>query len=135
MKIEDMTMDDYTEEAATFGDRLALAREAQGLSQQQLARRLGLRVQTIQNWEADRSEPRANKLQMLAGFLNISMVWLMTGEGEGFPMLPLAEGASTRPAELDGTLAELREIRLHQAKLTDRMARLEKRLREMSPVL
>jgi transcriptional regulator with XRE-family HTH domain len=72
---EELIMEDYSEDAATFGDRLALARESQNLTQEHLAKRLGLRVQTIQNWEFDRSEPRANKLQMLAGFLNVSMVW------------------------------------------------------------
>ncbi|MEZ5913851.1 MAG: helix-turn-helix transcriptional regulator, partial [Paracoccaceae bacterium] len=32
----------YSEEAATFGDRLAAAREAAGLSQAELAQRLGV---------------------------------------------------------------------------------------------
>ena len=59
---EERTMNDYSEDAATFGDRLALAREGQNMTQGQLAKRLGLRVQTVQNWEFDRSEPRANKL-------------------------------------------------------------------------
>ena len=79
-----MTDDDYySDDAATFGDRLAAAREALGLSQAQLASRSGVRLSTIQNWEGDRSEPRANKLQMIAGILNVSMIWLLTGQGEG----------------------------------------------------
>ncbi|MEL6774542.1 MAG: helix-turn-helix transcriptional regulator, partial [Pseudomonadota bacterium] len=72
-------MDDFSDRAATFGDRMALAREAQGLTQAQLARQLGLRVDSVRNWEADRAEPRANRLQMLAAFLNVSIVWLLTG--------------------------------------------------------
>lgn len=121
-------MDDqdyYSEDAATFGDRLAAAREALGLSQSQLASRSGVRLGTIQNWEDDRSEPRANKLQMIAGILNVSIVWLLTGEGEG--------GAPLEPEsdlELKGVLAELREIRVAQTRLLARMARLEKRIRE-----
>jgi transcriptional regulator with XRE-family HTH domain len=123
-------MDDYSEEAATFGDRLALARERQGLSQNQLARALGLRVQTIKNWEADRSEPRANKVQMLAGFLNVSMVWLMTGEGPG---APTGNGhAEETPAGLHDALAELRHLRLLQAQTADRLSRLEKKLRSLA---
>ncbi|MEM1344039.1 MAG: helix-turn-helix transcriptional regulator [Pseudomonadota bacterium] len=124
-------MDDYSEDAATFGDRLALAREGLGLSQAQLARRLGLRVQTVRNWEGDRSEPRANKLQMLAGFLNVSMVWLMTGEGAGGPS-PAAAPAEEAPAGLHEALAEIRDLRVLQTQITDRLARLEKRLRLIS---
>ena len=123
-------MDDYSEDAATFGDRLALAREGQNMTQEQLAKRLGLRVQTVQNWEFDRSEPRANKLQMLAGFLNISMIWLLTGEGDGGPAL--RGSGKTLPAELSALLGEIRDIRVANVRANDRLARLEKRLREMS---
>lgn len=125
-------MDDFTEEAATLGDRLALAREHQGLSQSQLARRLGLRVQTVRNWENDRSEPRANKLQMLAGVLNVSMVWLLTGDGAG---APLGEAMPEQgSADVIEVLSELRELRLLQNQITDRLGRLEKRLRTASSV-
>lgn len=125
---EEMIMD-YSEGAATFGDRLSLAREAQNLTQEQLATRLGLRVSTLENWECDRSEPRANKLQMLAGFLNVSMVWLLTGEGEGAPVLRTSNGAM--PPELVDVLAEIREIRAANLRANARLSRLEKRLREM----
>jgi transcriptional regulator with XRE-family HTH domain len=125
-------MDDYSEGAATFGDRLALAREGQNLTQEQLARRLGLRLQTIRNWEFDRSEPRANRLQMIAGFLNVSMIWLLTGEGEGGPALHGA--GNTVSAELAVLLGEIRDIRLSNVKANDRLAKLERRLREMAEV-
>ncbi|GMG82720.1 helix-turn-helix transcriptional regulator [Paralimibaculum aggregatum] len=120
-------MDDFSESAATLGDRLALAREQQGLSQAQLARRLGLRVQTVRNWENDRSEPRANKLQMVAGILNVSMVWLLTGAGAGAPTAEVANDES--PLELAEALSEIRDLRLLQNQVIDRLARLEKRLR------
>ena len=126
--LEDTAMDDYSENAATFGDRLALARDRQGLTQAQLARRLGLRMDTIRTWESDRSEPRANKLQMLSGFLNVSMVWLLTGEGAGAPG-GTQTAAEDAPASLNEALAEIRDLRLLQAQITDRLARLEKRLR------
>lgn len=116
-------MDDLTNETATFGDRIVAARDAVGLSQQELARRLGVKLATVQNWEGDRSEPRANKLQMLAGMLNVSIIWLMTGEGEGAPE------PETVDATLREDLRELREVRLAQLALNERLARLEKRLR------
>ncbi|MBK0398417.1 helix-turn-helix domain-containing protein [Limibaculum sp. M0105] len=120
-------MDDYTDTAATFGDRLSLAREAQGMTPAQLARRLGVRRDTLEAWEADRSEPRANRLQMLAGLLNVSLIWLMTGEGPGGPN-PNSVPADTS-SEVGKLLAELRDIRLDQARVLERMARVEKRLK------
>ena len=128
---EERTMNDYSEDAATFGDRLALAREGQNMTQGQLANRLGLRVQTVQNWEFDRSEPRANRLQMLAGFLNVSMIWLLTGEGEGGPELRVSD-TNALPAELLVLLGEIRDIRVANVRANDRLAKLEKRLRTMS---
>lgn len=123
-------MDDayYSDEQATFGDRIAAAREALGMSQAQLARRLGVKAQTIDAWEEDRSEPRANKLQMLAGMLNVSMVWLMTGAGEGVG--PPEKGARDRAME--SLLSELRETRMAQLRLAERLSRLEKRLRAVA---
>src|SRR5690625_694291 len=83
----DKIRDDYDwgEDAATFGDRLALAREHAGMDQAQLARRLGVKVQTLLDWGTGRGEARANRLQMLAGLVNGSMVWLMAGCGKGAP--------------------------------------------------
>ena len=38
----------YSEDSATFGDRVAAAREALGMSEEELAKRLGVRLKTIQ---------------------------------------------------------------------------------------
>ena len=115
---------DYSDDFATFGDRIANAREALGLTQQQLSRRIGVQEETLMSWEADRAEPRANKLQMLAGVLNVSLVWLMSGEGEGAPTPTDGEAV-----DAEAMLSELRGIRAEQARLAERSMRLEKRLR------
>ena len=93
---------DYSDETSTFGDRLVLARETVGMDQAQLARRLGVRLQTLRNWEEDRAEPHANKLQMLAGMLNVSMVWLMSGTGAA----PAPADAGAAAALVRGCVAE-----------------------------
>ena len=51
-------MDWYGPDKATFGDRLVAAREKSNLSQQDLAKRLGVKNSTIKSWENDNSEPR-----------------------------------------------------------------------------
>ncbi|MBP7240404.1 helix-turn-helix transcriptional regulator [Amaricoccus sp.] len=119
--------EDFSDAAATFGDRLCHAREAMGLSQSELARRMGVKPQTLRNWEEDRAEPRATRLQMLAATLNAPMVWLLSGDG---PAPRWAAAPQTRPAAADAAacLRELRRIRAEQTLLAGRMARVEKRL-------
>lgn len=119
---------DWGDDSSTFGDRLALAREHAGMDQAQLARRLGVRIAAIQNWEDDRSEPRSNRLQMLSGLLGVSIIWLMTGEGDGGPSGP---SAADLPSDLNAVLDELAEIRMTQMKLSERSRIVEKRLRAL----
>lgn len=64
----------------TIGGRIRQARSEAGLSQRQLATRIAVTNKTLENWEEDRSEPRANKLVMMAGVLNIPSTWLLTGD-------------------------------------------------------
>lgn len=123
----DQQGDWYGAEVATFGDRLAGAREAAGLDQEGLAQRLGVRLTTLQNWEEDLSEPRGNRLQMLAGMLNVSLRWLLTAEGDG-----LAEpDQASRPisADVEAALAELQRLRASAIALADELAQVERQMR------
>lgn len=115
----------YSNEAATFGDRVAAAREAQQMSQKALAKRLGVGLKTVEGWENDLSEPRANKLQMLAGILNVSMTWLLTGEGSGIE----GEPAELEDAETAELLNELRMMRSQMLRSAERLGVIEKRLK------
>ncbi len=118
----------YGAETATFGDRVAGARDALGIGQPELARRLGIKVKTLRDWENDLAEPRANKLQMLAGVLGVSLMWLLNGEGDGIDA-PV-EGADT-PEAIRDLLLELRALHAEMDRSADRLARVEKRLRLM----
>ena len=123
-------MDDHTDwygpDAATFGDRMAAAREQAGITQAGLAKRLSVRLATLRAWEEDLSEPRANRLSMLAGLLNVSMMWLINGEGEG---LDHPEDIADQPGDLSAILAEMRALRSEMHEKAEAMGRLEKRLR------
>ena len=116
----------YAEDAATFGDRLAAAREARGMKQKVLARRMGVALKTVEGWENDMREPRANKLQMMSGLLDVSMSWLLTGEGQGV-------GSDIEPEtpELAELLAEMRALRTDMQRGAERIGILEKRLKQM----
>lgn len=119
----------YCEEVATLGDRLAGAREAMEMSQNELACRLGVQSTTIAAWEDDRSEPRANRLQMVSGMLNVSVGWLLTGKGQGLAC-PDDEVAEVGPATV-ATLADLNELRGDLARLDTRIASTQTRLRAL----
>ena len=122
-------MDWYGPDAATFGDRVAAAREAADMTQAQLARRLGIKKTTVMAWEQDLSEPRANKLSMMSGVLNVSMSWLLTGEGED-----LTEPATQdeQAADYQALLRELRGLREDLRRQTERAGRIEKTLRRLT---
>lgn len=114
----------FNDENSTFGDRLAAARDAAGLSQTDLARRTGVRLSSIKSWENDQSEPRANTLQRVSGILGVSLMWLLAGEGDG-----MAEAQLGPAEEMRELLLELRALRGDHARIGERMGRLEKRLR------
>ena len=114
----------YSDETATFGDRLAAAREAMGLSQQDLSGQIGVKLKTIVDWDNDLNDPRANRLQMLSGVLNVSIPWLLTGEGEG-----LGSPQSKTPDEVEEILGDMRRARTQISDLTQTLAALDIRLR------
>ncbi len=116
----------YGPDTATFGDRVAAAREAAGMSQKQLARRLGVKIGTVRGWEDDLSEPRANKLSMMAGLLNVSIIWLLTGEGDGVAA-PVDE--TPIAPDINALLVEIRDLKTQIGAAADRLGRLEKSLR------
>ena len=114
----------YSDETATFGDRLAAARDAVKMSQKDLAHRLGVSTKTLDNWEHDISEPRANRLTILSGVLNVSLPWLMTGVGQGVDV----DSEALAPEATD-ILAEIRMLRAEMSRAAARMGVLEKRVR------
>ncbi len=110
----------FDPDATTFGDRLTGAREAAGLDVEALAAKLGVKPAAIRAWEEDRSEPRANRIAMLAGLMNVSLVWLLTGTGEG--------PADADPVRDGDLLAQVRRMHRDAVQVADGLRRLEARL-------
>src|SRR6056297_3708277 len=123
---DDSTEGWFDPETTTFGDRVAGAREQAGMTQVELAKRLGVKLKTLKAWENDLSEPRANKLSMMAGMLNVSLLWLLSGEGDAPESPEQAVKLSRDVAEM---LTEIRDLRAQLALSADRLGRLEKSLR------
>ena len=119
----------YGPDAATFGDRLTAARENADMTQAVLAKRLGVRLATLKSWEDDLSEPRANRLSMLAGLLNVSMMWLINGEGEG---LDEPEQSDALSGDVRNILTDMRALRAEMLKNAESMGRLEKQMRRLT---
>ena len=108
-----------TIEPVTIGERLIEAREAKELTVSQLARRLGVKAETLKNWEAGQSGPRPNRLVMLAGLLDVPVSWLIEGSPEHLPthisatkadvVAQKLERVVTMQTELGNLLAEIAE--------------------------
>lgn len=113
----------------SLGQRIIHARETMELTTAQLARRLGVRTTTLASWEADRSEPRANKLMQLAAMMSVSLSWLLSGSGSGPSEHTLEKDLRHLRASLDSLRAEADNI---ASQIDVIVARLDARHEERS---
>ncbi len=112
---------EHSGSADTLGGRIVYAREAQELTTSQLARRMGIKTETLHDWETDRAEPRSNRLLTLAGMLNVSPTWLLTGAGEA----PIDALTETEMMHIRESVERMREQILTVA---DELEQLRRRL-------
>jgi transcriptional regulator with XRE-family HTH domain len=83
-------------------DRLKIVRDALGLSQKDMAKKINVSLTALQGYEADRSVPGGNVIERLVR-LGFNANWILTGEGEmrrDEPLYALAEGLKN--ADLTG---------------------------------
>lgn len=64
--------------------RIKELRKALSLTQQEFADRIGMKRNTIANYEIDRNEPSNSVITLICREFNVSENWLRTGEGEMF---------------------------------------------------
>jgi transcriptional regulator with XRE-family HTH domain len=105
----------------TLGGRIVAAREAGDLSTAQLARRIGVKTETLSAWESDRSEPRPNQLVTISGLLNVSPTWLLTGAGDS----PTEGATQTDMMHIRSVVARLRD---RVRAIADELEQLDERL-------
>jgi transcriptional regulator with XRE-family HTH domain len=109
----------FETDATTFGGRLEAARNAKGLSITRLGEKMGVEAAKVELWESGADTPRSNRIQMLAGLLNVSIVWLITGESNGTTHIA---DTHARPTLINDTLGEIAQLK---ATLLDAHAKLE----------
>lgn len=75
-----MTVVQLPPAARSIGERIKEARKAQGFSQADLARRLGVSQPAVANWESGVHDPRRLMLAALAEALETPLEWLAAGD-------------------------------------------------------
>lgn len=67
-----------------MGDRIRQLRKALGLTQQEFADRIGVKRNTIAQYEIGRNEPIESILSLICREFDVNEEWLRTGSGEMF---------------------------------------------------
>ncbi|MEI4896930.1 helix-turn-helix transcriptional regulator, partial [Klebsiella pneumoniae] len=67
----------------SFPNRVSIARTALGLTQDELAQKVGVVRRQIAAYEGGEAKPRINALQNLAAALGTTTSWLTSGVGDG----------------------------------------------------
>lgn len=78
-------------DVSTVGARIRTGREIVGLTQKQLASRLGVHPWWVSNWERGTRDLHAAKLQGLCLIIACSQAWLLGESEEGGPPVPLRQ--------------------------------------------
>ena len=114
-------------ERTAFGERLYLVRVAAGLSQQQLADKLGLPQRAYAYWERHPVALRPDQLEQLAAVLNISVSDLMgekeekkRGTGPTGRMKQLFEQANDLPRSQQQKIAAVLEAFISQQRQAEK---------------
>lgn len=110
-------------EESTLGGRLYAARQKAGMSLYMAANLLGVKPGTLKSWENDRSEPRVNKLNALAGLLGVSPTYFLAGEGNSGKSVSASRGRGEKLLEM--MRMEIALAREEQKALTKRIRKLE----------
>jgi transcriptional regulator with XRE-family HTH domain len=93
---------------AGIGNRIKKAREATGMSQAEMGRRLGVTRSGVSQWENERTAPTTRNISAIAVLLDVSWEWLTTGR-EGVEDAPGARGGYREGLRLNADERELIE--------------------------
>lgn len=67
-----------------MNERIKKLRKTLDLTQQEFANKIGMKRNTVANYETNRNEPSNSVVSLICKTFNVSEVWLRTGKGEMF---------------------------------------------------
>ena len=73
-------IDFSTQEGETLGDRIRNLRIIHGMSQDDLAKAVGVSNRTVSTWERDARMPRMGPIEKMVKLFNVSKPYLMLGQ-------------------------------------------------------
>lgn len=68
----------------SLGENLLYLRKNLGLSQEEVAEKLGVSRQTVSKWETDQTVPELNKAKLLSELYNVSYDYLISGKPKSY---------------------------------------------------
>jgi len=68
--------------AMDFGQRFKTAREYADMSRERVATALGVKYESVRQWEAGETTPRVHRHQVIADLFGVRLAWLSTGQGQ-----------------------------------------------------
>lgn len=96
--------------ALEIGKRIALRREKLGLNQTELAARMGVSPQSVQQWESGRTTPRGRRLELLSSVLDAPKSYFFDGSSDeltpvnlrqSVPLITWVSAGTWRSSECD----------------------------------
>jgi repressor LexA len=81
----------------SIGDRIRAARENKELDQVTLAEKAGVVARTLQRWEKGEQVPDGVSITKIARATSVQPTWLLTGEGEMYPLPSRPENVYSLP--------------------------------------
>ena len=121
-----------------IGRKISALRKAQGLTQMELADKLGISFQAVSNWERGNTMPDISKLPDLAEIFSVSIEEILGDERKGKLVTEIAKGETKeiRPAELAEIAPILKEEQVQKAvEQTDSSAFDLQSLIELAPYM
>ena len=80
----------------TFSKRLARVRKEKGMTQSDVAEKLGVSFQAVSSWERGETSPEVEKLAEIAAVYHVSLDWLLTGKSETSVCIDFQDSLSDR---------------------------------------
>jgi transcriptional regulator with XRE-family HTH domain len=91
----------------SFGQRLARARQAAGLTLQELAKRVGWHISTLHNYESGRRPLKIAQLAQLAAALNRSPAAFLAASDDAMPIIEQIDASAERREQVALFLSHL----------------------------